>query len=183
MNWKPGIGDPTFVGWFTVFAYFSTAALCGYVAHRLDRRTKGAQRRTWWILALVLIALGINKQLDLQGLLTDWGRAFAYRHGFYENRRALQLIFLFLLVMVSLTALLLLFRMNRHVWHEQGFMLVGSVVLVAFVFVRAASFHHFQEFFALPLGGVRLHRVIELFALASLAAASLKRIRDLRQTP
>ena len=77
MNWKPGIGDPTFIGWFAVCTYFCTAALCAYVASRLDRTPSGLQQRAWWILALVLVALGTNKQLALQGLLMEWGRSFA----------------------------------------------------------------------------------------------------------
>jgi len=180
MDWKPGIGDPTFIGWFAVFAYFSVAALCAHVASRLDRRTRDLQRRAWWILALVLVALGINKQLDLQGLLMEWGRSFAHQHGVYEKRRILQMIFLALLAIASLTVGVLWFRINRHHWREQGYMLVGSVFLVTFVLLRAASFHHFQEFLAFPLGGVKLHRVIELFALAWLAASAFKRLRDLR---
>ena len=180
MNWKPGIGDPTFIGWFAVFAYFSTAALCAHVASRLDRRIRASQRKAWWILALILVVLGTNKQLDLQGLLMELGRSFATQHGVYEKRRVLQMIFLFVLAVVALAAVFLWFWMNRRNWREQGYMLVGSVFLVTFVLVRAASFHHFQDFFAFPLGGVRLHRVIELFAIAWLAASAIKRLRELR---
>lgn len=178
MNWKPGIGDPTFIGWFAVFAYFFTAALSAYVAKRLDGKIRASQRRAWWILSLVLVALGINKQLDLQGLLMESGRSFASQHGLYEKRRIFQMIFLLLLAIVSVAALFLWFWMNRTNWREQGYMLVGSVFLVTFVLVRAASFHHFQEFFALPLGGVKLHRVIELFAIGWLAASAIKRLRE-----
>jgi hypothetical protein len=180
MNWKPGIGDPTFIGWFAVFGYFSTAALSAYVASRLDPRSRASQRKAWWILSVILVAFGINKQLDLQGLLMEVGRTFAFRHGVYGKRRILQIIFLFLLAVASLMALFLWFWMNRDHWREQGYMLVGSVFMVTFVLVRAASFHHFQDFFALPLGGVKLHRVIELFAIAWLAASAIKRLRELR---
>ena len=138
-----------------------------------------SQRKAWWILVLALVLLGINKQLDLQGLFMELGRSFASYEGVYEKRRVLQLIFLFLLAVASLTALGLWFRMNRHSWREEGYMLVGSMFLVGFVLVRAASFHHFQEFFALPLGGVRLHRVIELTAIAWVAAAAVKRLVEL----
>ncbi len=110
----------------------------------------------------------------------ELGRSFASRHGVYEKRRVIQMIFLFLLAAVSLAAVFLWFWMNRRNWREQGYMLVGSVFLVTFVLVRAASFHHFQEFFAFPLGGVRLHRVIELFAIVWLAASASKRLRELR---
>ena len=172
------MGDPTFIGWFAVFAYFFTAVLCAYVAHRLDRRMKTSQGRAWWILALVLIALGTNKQLDLQGLLMELGRSFAGQHGLYEKRRVLQMIFLFLLAVLSLTTLFLWFWMNRAHWREHGFMLVGSVFLVTFVLVRAASFHHFQDFFGFPLGGIKLHRVIELFAIGWLAVSAVIRLRE-----
>ena len=33
-DWEPGIGDPTFIGWFTVFAYLIAAVLCGVNAAR-----------------------------------------------------------------------------------------------------------------------------------------------------
>jgi hypothetical protein len=180
MNWKPGIGDPTFIGWFAVFAYFSTAALSAYVATQLDRRTRASQRKAWWILSLVLLALGINKQLDLQGLLMELGRSFAYQYGIYENRRVLQVIFLCFLALVLLSIIFLWFRVNREHWAEQGYMLVGSLFLITFVLVRAASFHHFQDFFALPLSGVKLHRVMELFAIGWLAASALGRLRKIR---
>jgi hypothetical protein len=180
MQWKPGIGDPTFIGWLTVFGYFSTAALSACVASRSDRRNRALQRKAWWILSLVLVALGINKQLDLQGLLMELGRSFAFEHGVYEKRRVLQIIFLFLLAVASLTAMSFWFWINREQWREQGWMLVGSLFLVSFVLVRAASFHHFQDFFAVPLGGVKLHRIIELFAIAWLAASAIKRLREIR---
>ena len=180
MSWKPGIGDPTFVGWLAVFGYFSTAALCAYVASRLVSKIRASQRKAWWILALILVVLGINKQLDLQGLFMELGRSYAYQHGVYEKRRILQMIFLFVLGVVSVAAVFFWFWLNRENWREQGYMLIGSVFLVTFVLVRAASFHHFQEFFGLPLGGIKLHRVIELFAIGWLGGAAIKRLRELR---
>ena len=163
-----------------MFGYFASALLCACVARRFDPRTHAPQRKAWWIMVLVLVLLGINKQLDLQGLLMDVGRAFAYEEGVYEKRRVLQIIFLFVLAATALAVMVLWFRMNRHSWREEGPMLAGSVFLVTFVLVRAASFHHFQEFFAVPLGGVRLHRVVELFAIAWVAAAAVMRLSELR---
>jgi hypothetical protein len=178
VTWKPGIGDPTFIGWFAVLGYFVSAVLSTCVALRLTK-INSSQRKAWWILVVALVLLGLNKQLDLQGLLMELGRSFAYQEGVYEKRRFLQMIFLFVLTIATLIMVILWFRMNRQSWREEGFMLVGSMFLVGFVLVRAASFHHFQEFFALPLGGVRLHRVIELFAIAWVATAAFKRLIEL----
>ncbi len=66
--WEPRIGDPTFVGWATVVAYFATAGLCvataKLVAARIPGEHAGRQALIWRMVALLLIALGINKQLD-----------------------------------------------------------------------------------------------------------------------
>ena len=95
-RWEPGIGDPSLVGWITVAAYFSAALLC----YRAHQRASGhdpyaaVDNKVAWVwmgLALALGALGVNKQLDLQSLLTqvgdmdetvvawDEGRAFTLR--------------------------------------------------------------------------------------------------------
>src|SRR6516162_9395429 len=37
-DWSPGIGDPTFAGWLTAFAYLGAAALC----FRNERRLRAA---------------------------------------------------------------------------------------------------------------------------------------------
>ena len=35
-HWRPGIGDPTFMGWLTVVAYFTAVPLC-WMAGRSDQ--------------------------------------------------------------------------------------------------------------------------------------------------
>jgi len=145
MNWTPAIADPTFVGWFAVFAYFSTAILCAFVAARSALRGT-AKGRAWWILALVLVVLGVNKQWDLQGFVLEWSRSFASKHGVYEKRRIVQMAYLLLLAIIAMTAILLWIWMNRHDWREHGYMMASSIFLVTFVLVRAASFHYFQDF-------------------------------------
>src|SRR4051812_28194527 len=78
-RWRPGIGDPTFIGWFTVFAYLGAAYLCWRAA---ANSLTGQKVRLFWIaLAGTLLALGINKQLDLQTELTFIGKDFAKATG------------------------------------------------------------------------------------------------------
>ena len=65
-EWQPGIGDPTFMGWFTVFAYLATCALCILCAKETFRISDHYQFHDyhwfWWGLALIFLLLGINKQ-------------------------------------------------------------------------------------------------------------------------
>lgn len=67
-EWRPGIGDPTFMGWFTVFSYFMCAAVALSVC-TLNRAQDRRFARFWLVIGVVMVLLGINKQLDLQSLL------------------------------------------------------------------------------------------------------------------
>ena len=58
-RWEPGIGDPTFAGWFTVFAYFVAAYFC-YDAHRKTRKRGPSARRltlAWGLLAVGMASI------------------------------------------------------------------------------------------------------------------------------
>src|SRR3954464_9311371 len=110
-RWRPGIGDPTFIGWFTVIAYFFAAYLCRRAAGEgLNRRKV---RWFWNGLTVLLILLGINKQLDLQTELTFIGRDFAKATGWYEDRRIVQAIFIVFIGFSGMIATSALFWIYR----------------------------------------------------------------------
>lgn len=185
-DWEPTIGDPTFLGWATVLAYFATAGLCVLTARRVAMRVPesqaGRQKWAWSMAALLLIALGINKQLDLQGLLVAVGRSLAERQGWYEERRRVQLLFILAMLLLAASGLVASLWVARRRLNEYGWLLAGTVGIMAFIVVRAVSFHHFQEFFAFPIGGVKAHRLLELAAISVLAIAAFKRLHDLKIT-
>jgi len=96
-GWSPQISDPTIWGWLTVVNYFG-AFSCAAWAVRIDRR-----RANFWIfVSLIMLALGINKQLDLQALLTVVGREIALQDGWYQDRRVFQKWFIELVTAASL---------------------------------------------------------------------------------
>src|SRR5262245_63104416 len=90
-RWRPGIGDPTPLGWLTVAAYAVAAALCARAALREGR---SGPRGFWWGLAAALALLGVNKQLDLQTLLMQVSRDLARAQGWYDRRQAYQRLFI-----------------------------------------------------------------------------------------
>ena len=90
-DWHFGIGDPTPIGWFTVFAYLAATLACGRVwlaDRRAVRRGSPGSPIFWMVLTVLLLLLGINKQLDLQTLLNDVGRRMAKAEGWYDVRRS-----------------------------------------------------------------------------------------------
>src|SRR5213595_770462 len=94
-------GDVGFIPWLITFAYFVAAGLCFWAGRKEKSQSLGRARRWnapifWFTLCGLLVALGFNKQLDLQSDLTEVGRSMAKSEGWYENRRVFQGIFVFL---------------------------------------------------------------------------------------
>lgn len=184
--WRPGIGDPTFMGWLTVAAYFGAAFLClrEFLA---ARRVHSPREKTffWGTLTVLLVFLGFNKQLDLQTLLTLTGRRIAIAQGWYENRRIVQLLFVAIVGIAGvLSVLAMRLLVRKHA--DLRLPLAGFVVLLVFVVVRAASFHHIDQFINFRMGGVRMNWVLELGAIALVAfgaSTARKRSREAPTTP
>ena len=170
-RWSPGIGDPTVLGWATVGAYAVALVLC-VLAFRSARRV--ATLRTgglWLTLAVLMLLLGINKQLDLQSWFSQVTRDFVIGHGLYAKRRTYQETFIGSVALGGLIALAVLgwlaVRNRWPVWP-----LAGAAFLVSYVVIRAASFHHIDAIINLSIPGARLSSVIELVGIAIIAGAA-----------
>lgn len=176
--WRPSIGDPTLLGWTTVYAYICAGILslaCAVNTEKIfhDEHTN-FHRFIWSGMALGLFALGINKQLDLQTLMTDVARLIAHKQGWYEERRIIQLVFVIAIAGISGASLLILIWSLRSLLRYYWLLLFGSAALGRFVIVRAASFYGVS----LPevsqiFGGLRINWLLELLALCIIILAAL----------
>lgn len=165
LHWRPTIGDPTFMGWFTVFAY----AVGAILAARVWFVTR---ERIWLAVALGMAALCVNKQLDLQSLFTDIGRVAAYHEGWYEQRREFQKWFVVAAIVgAALFSGLFIWRFNGF-WLRHKLLTAGVLFLLTFIIVRAISFHHVDLLLKVKLAGVKMNWALELggIFLVSLAA-------------
>lgn len=179
-RWRPGIGDPTVMGWLTVFAYFTAAFLCWRAA------TKGMHARKvrwfWTALAGLLIFLGINKQLDLQTAFTFIAKDFAKATGWYENRRIVQGIFVIMIALGGMATSAALFWFYRRELKILWPALAGLAFLGSFVVIRAASFHHVDQFLNAGPGGFRMNWVLELGGIAAIAWPAWRAIKQSSNT-
>lgn len=167
--------DTGIAAWAAVAGYLVAAALAGAAAGR----AAGRERLFWMLAGAALLLLGLNKQLDLQTLLTDWGRTLAREQGWYRERRPVQKAIILLgggaLGLAALWLAWACRRMRAAVWVT----LAGLGLLALFVMVRAASFHHIDVALRTPVLGQKLHVVLELagIAVAGLGAALALRRR------
>lgn len=175
-TWQPGIGDPTWQGWTTVAVYLAVAALALHAVCRAVFPAPSARRERifWSLVALVLLGLAINKQLDLQSALTATGRCLAKLQGWYGQRRAVQTEFIAAIGTLSLLSLIGLLWLLRGTLRRSAPAIVGLCFVSGFVLIRAAGFHHFDHLLGMPtLLSVRANMVLELTGPLLIAAAAL----------
>jgi hypothetical protein len=138
------------------------------------RRPRARPSRFWLALTGLMAALGVNKQLDLQSLVTQIGRDVIGAWGLYSERRDLQFGFILAVAMTCGAALGAFFWAARRTLKRRWPAIAGIVFILGFVVIRAASFHHVDAFLAARLGGMKWNWILELGGIAVVAAAAAR---------
>jgi hypothetical protein len=173
-NWSPGIGDPTIGGWITVILYLLAAISCWKTAFELATVNTGVsqERRAWRAISALFLALGINKQLDLQTALTEAGRMLAHSEGWYNQRHVVQLAFIVLVAIICVVAALMLLIWARNAPAPTWLVLIGTAFVLGFVLMRAASFHHMDRFIGERILGFRWNWILEMGGISLVLVGS-----------
>ena len=153
-------------GWLTVISYVVCLVLAVMV---LRRRPARAARGLWWVIALLMAALAVNKQLDLQTALTATGRCMARAQGWYDSRRIVQVAFIAGLVLGVVIALLWAAKTLRGQMRRNGLALLGLAVLCGFVLVRAVGFHHVDRLISTDFANIKFNFWFENAGLVLIA--------------
>lgn len=184
-RWELGIGDPTLMGWTTAFGYILASILCLWTARAagsLPRKIKYRFIVFWLAIAGIMLALGINKQLDLQMLFTQVGRAYAKQGGWYEQRRPIQLAFILAIAGGGIGLLAAFTWLTRGAIRKHFLALFGVVFTGCFVVIRAASLHNVGTFLYAPrMAGLKLNWVLELGGILCIIVSAGRAIWRLRK--
>ena len=167
IKWRPEIGDPSFMGWFTVIAYAVAAVLAW--------RVWSARRERIWLGTAVLMALlCVNKQFDLQSLFTDIGREIARHGGWYEDRRRIQKGFvLAVLAGAGVSGCWFVWRFRDFLVRNK-LLAAGLFLLLTFIVVRAISFHHVDVFLKSGIAGLKMNWLLELGGISLVGVAAFR---------
>ena len=169
-QWHPGIGDPTIGGWLTVVAYFVAALL----AVRAARCSAATRVRAFWIVtAIILFLLCVNKQLDLQTWLTQFGRRTALAEEWYDQRAFVQRAFVAGVALAGVAVAALAGWLVRKHLDELWLALAGGCLLIVFVIVRATSIHHVDELLGVTLANLPINFILENGGILTIVAATL----------
>lgn len=172
-DWTPGIGDPTVGGWLTVILYFLAVVSCWKTA----RNSKLPDRKIWYAITILFFGLGINKELDLQSALAELGRVLALQEGWYGQRQTVQLYFIAAVAFLCGWAVIALIVGARRASCPTWLALLGTIIVIGFVVIRAASFHHIDRFIGSTVLGFRWNWLLEMGGIALVLLASWWRRR------
>lgn len=170
------MNDPGFMGWMTVGCYFLTSVLCFRQLWRLKCHRRQAAGRPaillWSGLSLLFCALGVSKQLDLHNLLTGLGRSLAHTQGWYDQRRAVQAVFIALMALAFVSSVKMIVTHFPRTSRRHRLALLGAVFLISFIVTRAASFHHLDALLHWHLGSMTVNWILELGGISLVAIAA-----------
>lgn len=161
--------DRTTFAWIIVVCYFAGAGASFWAWAGAESR----ERRFWLATAILLVLLGINKELDLQNALTQSARAIVQDLGWYEQRRLMQGGFLLLLGTAGVVAMVFLANWLRRSSLPAKTAVTGIVLLFAFVIMRAASFHHIDYWVTIDAAGLRSGWWLEPVGIAVIGVSAL----------
>ncbi len=173
-GWLPDIEDTSFGDWLTVALYLVAAVLCYFAAG--FSRDSGAGRAEiflWQVLVVGLLLLGINKQLDVQSALAEIGRYFAHQQGWYEVRRPIQFVFILAALISILGIAVYVVLLTAEMTTSTRFAVFGALFILAFVLVRASSFHWVDRLISTRIVGLYWNLVLEMGGLLTILAAAI----------
>lgn len=179
MRW---LGDDTPMGWTLTLAYAVGAVLT--LRAGLGVSSPAAVRRFVLASGAALVALGINKQLDLQQLVFVAGRSATFALGLYEQRDTLHIAFpLLVAAVLAVLGLLVARGLGAHL-RAVAPMLAGFGLLALFIVVRVALFSHLVRVLGWAWLESDASALLELGAIVVITLGALRiRARSVPRTP
>ena len=177
-------GDPLMIRWLTAIVYLTGVLSCGVVwasERRVRLEGQTATASFWMIVSLLLLCLWIDKYAHLQTLLIDFGRQLTQTQSWYKDRQIRKTIFFAVASVAGMAALGSFWWLAHRQWKRTLLALLGTVVLCAFLLIRASSFHDadraswFHQMdvaFRMQFDGLSCRWVVEFGAISIVVAGA-----------
>ena len=180
VNWSSGMGDLTIIGWLTVGEYFAACICCFVAGKKIEPMGDNAarkERRIWLSIAILFFALGISRLLGLETTLLKIGRSIAFSEGWYPKRQNFELAFIAGVTLTCLAALRALVIWLRKAPLSTWVGVTGTILIIAYLFIRAASLHQIDVFIARKFLVFRWNWIFEMEGIGLVIFASMWRNR------
>ena len=143
-RWQPRLADPDLRRWALTLSYLVAAVMVASVARRAGPDA-GDRRRLLVGAALLLLLLGLNKQLDLQTFVRAIGHCESRRAGWYAARSSVRQPVAMVLIAVGGLAVLLVAIRHRRAVPGLADLLLGLGLLLGYLAVRIAIWNRLSQ--------------------------------------
>jgi hypothetical protein len=173
------------LGILLTFLLYVFAAVASWRLVDTVRRSVGfagsRERSIWLVIAVVLFALAVSTAINAPALATETLRAIAIDDGWYAFRGSAQVQ----LIALSLGALAVLAVVSMY-WSRSAALpaslaLLASMLLIAFIVVRAISLHAIDRIMFARVAGVTISSMTEATGIFVILILILWRTATLRQ--
>lgn len=136
-RWLSRSGDTTFWSWMITALYVLVIILAFRYLKKI--RSDRDYHMLWLAISIFLLAMGINKQLDIQTLFLMSGRYTFFKLGLWRYGRTAIKILALLIFGGTAFAILWVFIRTRPVLHRAKSAVAGVLILIFFALIRAGS--------------------------------------------
>lgn len=140
MTWLSKSGDTTMWSWIITVMYVLAIILSFYLARTI--KAENDRHFLWVWLSVFLLAMGLNKQLDVQILISMTGKYLAWNLNIYQYGRLLQKILALGILLGTAAFAILIFQKTRSILHKEKLSLTGFAILILFTLIRVGSISH-----------------------------------------
>jgi len=171
-HWRKHAGDYTPMGWSITGLYLLGVVIC-MVCIKNPRQHTPSHTWFWWMCALALLLLGINKQLDLQMLLADLGRTYAKSHAWYTLRKPVQIQAVSITLALCLGLVEIILFKLRQCSKVAWLALFGLMTLALYFGLRLVSLHQVDKYLALSCRGLTIGNLTEVGGILCVSLSAL----------
>jgi hypothetical protein len=158
-----------FIAFVTGFGYCVTIIMCMTFYLRIETFIEEnhilPHRLTLLFIAIILSIILIVKIFDLDIRLTELVRMLSKTHGWYEDRRAFQLMISVVIIISGILIIIRLENTNYHVWRHYNLTLPSMLILVGYNIINTLSFHLVDQILHKYICGVAVYRMFDLIII------------------
>jgi len=164
--WIVNRGDPTVIGWFITLFYFFVFATSFYLLKKITPNISNNEYMWFWYgVTILIILLGINKQLDIQMLFADFARLYAKVIGIFENRKPFQHKIISFLTTIGISIFSVMIYKFWYAPKRMWLALIGFCILFSFPIIRLVSLHSIESLLSISVLYIKIVDVIEILGI------------------
>lgn len=158
--WLSKSGDHTFWSWVITFMYILVIIMSIYYTGKI--RGEKEKHFFWVCISVFILAMGINKQLDFQILLTMIGKSIAWDLNILDFSRLIwKTLAVGIFVSVVISGIFILYK-SRKILRSEKLSLGGVTIMLLFTLIRVGSISH-----------IRLAMFVQYYLISKIHAVEL----------